>query len=125
MAAAAALLAGLLLIWIVSPNGPSDALFSDEHQLRTQLIPLLQEGHHLLRAGEPEVAARVLLRAQELAPGNAEITGLCQQADQEARDLQVYQRKSEEMIALLTQSRMAWIRVAPDEPCGWLARLLL
>ena len=106
-ALATALLIGLPLLWLVTPERTYNARFSSEHHLRAKVLPLLKEGQRLMRSGEPDVAVRLFDRAEELAPGNPRITHLRARASQEARDVEAYRQSAAEIQDLIIRSRAA------------------
>lgn len=104
---AAALLIGLPLLWLATPESTYNARFSSEHHLRAKVLPLLKEGQRLLRSGEPDVAVRLFDRAEELAPGKPGITHLRSRAEQETRDIEAYRQSAAEVQDLVLRSRAA------------------
>ncbi len=100
---------------LVVPVGPPNGHPSAAHLRRTKIFPLLQETQRQLLAGEPEVAARILLRAETLAPDRVSIPRLRERIEREAR-LQESQRMFEEELSeLLTESRRALDRGRPGQ----------
>ena len=69
---------------IAKPEDRSGFETSDQHRLRLEYVPLLKEGHRLLRDGEPAIAVRLFQRALDIAPNDPSIAHLVNTAEIEA-----------------------------------------
>jgi serine/threonine protein kinase len=107
LAAILTLTIGLTAIWFATPSGPPDGHFSPEHLVRAEVLPLFQEGRRQMLEGQPEVAIRLFRRAQGIVPTSSDVARALQRAEKEAIEQQASQKKSEELGALLTESREA------------------
>ncbi len=81
-----------------------------EHRQRLEVLPELQAGATLLRAGRPDEALQVLERATAQAPAIYAAARLHQRAGREAQELMAYRQLEEEIQSLLTEGRAALAR---------------
>ena len=101
------LLVGLLVIWLATPSSPPDGRFSEKHLIEAQVLPLFKEGQRQMLEGQPDVAVRLFRRAQDMVPASSEVAQTLRQAEADAVDHSANQKESQEIEALLSDSRDA------------------
>ena len=120
----AGLLLGSLTIWLASPGDSDNLGFSAEHRLRQRIVPLLKEGHRLLQEDEPEIAARVFSRAEDIAPHLEGITDLRKRAERQVV-MQEQQLANEEEFATLFEEGTRALRAGRFDKATEVAQRLL
>ena len=93
---AVALVAGVafggLLLWAVTPAS-TPLPVDPEHELRRQMLPMVRQGHLLLRSGEFAAAAQEFRKAERLAPERLNLRTLRETAERQA---EAFERMSEQ-----------------------------
>jgi len=120
----AALLFGLLTIWLAHPGDFDNLGSSAEHRLRQRVVPLLKEGRRLLQEGEPAIAARVFSRAEDIAP---HLEGVIEQRKQAERQVLRQEQRllDEEEFAVLFEEGTRALRAGRFDKATQVAQRLL